>query len=274
MRTVSNDERTRIMKRHIYLLPLLLAIAACSTPKDYAYLKDAPRNEEMPIQNRTETVIKKGDNIYIYVYSQFPETTIPFNQETNTLATRKKPHGYDVDDRGDIIFPVIGRVHAEGLTPEDFARELEGKLVAGRYVSDPLVSLKITNYSVTVIGEVMKPSELMCDDNRLSILEAIAKCGDITMDGIRTNVKIIRTIGEDIVVDSVDLTSQALLTSPYYYLQQGDIVYVEPTPKKKRKAYSDDDWPHYIRIGTAAMRLAYLSVYRFLYNNTTAGYTH
>ena len=258
------------MKKTAYIITLLLLVAGCAAKRDYAYLKDAPRDEEIPISNQQEQEIKKGDNLYIYVYSQLPETVRPFNQETNTLVSNKKPMGYTVDEYGDIIFPVIGRIHAAGFTPEAFARNLEGRLVEGRYVSDALVTLKITNYTVTVVGEVKKPMEITCTDNRLSIFDALAMCGDITMYDLRDNVKIIRTVDDKIIVDSVDLTKATLLESPYYYLQQGDIVYVEPTPKRKREAYRNEDWPRYVTLGADGLRLAYLLVYRFIINPRTS----
>lgn len=254
------------MKKIAYLLTMLLLLAACSTKREYAYLKDAPRNEQIPIKNPPETLVKKGDNLYIFVYSQLPESARPFNQETNTMVSNKKPMGYIVGEEGDIIFPVLGRIHAEGLTPDSLTHYIERRLEEGRYVTDAVVTLKITNFGVTVVGEVKHPREVICNNNRISILEALAQCGDITIDGIRTNVKVIRTIGDELYIDTVDLTSSSLFESPCYYLQQGDIVYVEPSPEKKKKAYRDEDWPKYLTTGISAVNLAWVLVYRIFFS--------
>ena len=96
------------------------------------------------------------------------------------------------------------------------------------------------------------------------MFEALAQCGDVTKDGIRECVTIIRTNGNEQIVDTLDLTRREVLNSPYYYLQQNDILYVEPTKKRKRTAYRNEDWPHYLSTGVAAVRMAYLAVYRIV----------
>ena len=109
-----------------------------------------------------------------------------------------------------------------------------------------------------------KPSQLHCDGNRLTILEALAQCGDITMGANPTCVVVVRqNLGSE-EVDTLDLTSRTLFDSPCYYLQQNDVVYVSPTEKRRKQAWRNEDWPHYISISTSALSIAYRTVYRIV----------
>ena len=251
----------------IYLLAALL-LTACSVGK-YKYVDDAPRDEALPIVTNYSSTILPADNIYIHVDSKNPQSVVSFNQETNRLrgAANTVGHntvvpGYDVSSEGDIIFPILGRIHAEGMTMAELTAYIEGRLVAGRYVKDPQVTARLTNFRVTVIGEVTTPQQIHMPEERLTIFEALAICGDVTLDGMRDRVTVIRSVGDGHTVDTVDLTSRSILDSPYYYLHQNDIVYVEPTKKKKRTAWRNEDWPHYFTTGAAALRMAYVLYYR------------
>ena len=272
------------MKRIIALTALaalLLLTASCSTQRKYAYLDDAPRDEQMAITNNYSSLLMPGDQIYIHVDSKSPQSTEPFNEETNRAKVKaniqlsqekQEIHGYIVSEEGDFIFPILGRIHASDKTIEQLASYIEGRLVAGRYVRDPQVTVRLMNFRVTVIGEVVTPQQIHVEGNRLTIFEALAMCGDVTMDGMRDCVTIIRTNEDETTVDTVDLTSREVLNSPYYYLHQNDIVYVEPTKKKKRTAWRNEDWPQYITTGAQALRIAYLLYYRFTYDPTYRRY--
>ena len=134
-------------------------------------------------------------------------------------------------------------------------------LIEGGYVTDPVVTVNLMNFHVTVIGEVHKPRVVVAEGSRLTIFEALAQCGDITIDGLRTNVVVVRSGINTQTVDTLDLTRKEILNSPYYYLQQNDIIFVEPTEKKKRKAWRNEDWPKYLNIGVQSLRVAYTTIY-------------
>lgn len=267
--------RMTTLRRDIQIAVLaLLLLAGCSPKYKYVYVEDAPRDQEMAIANNYSTIIFPGDQLYIYTYSQTQVAVQPFNEETreatitdgqqNRVTVKNKEiKGYIVDGNGNIQFPVLGDINTTGLTLDGLAREIEARLIEGRYVKDPLVTVSLMNFRVTVVGEVTKPQLLHGSGNRMTILEAIAKCGDVTMDGIRSNVKVIRTNGAVQTIDSVDLTSKTMLDSPCYYLHSGDIVYVEPTYRKKRIAWRDEDWPRYLNIGAQTVRIAYHIVYYY-----------
>lgn len=254
----------------LILLTAAMLLAGCHQER-YAYVSDAPRDEETEITGLGSQVLGPGDQIYIYVFSQNLQSVQPFNQETNMTVTgefnakgRTTIPGYTVSSRGEIMFPSIGRMRVEGMTLQQLEREIEARLVEGRYVKDPLVSASLMNFRVTVIGEVAEPQLVLGDGNRMTILEAIARCGDVTMYGVRSMVTVIRMDGSNPIVDTVDLTSRSLFDSPYYYLQSGDIIYVEPTKKKKRESYRNEDWPTYLTTGVSALRIAYTLYYRYV----------
>lgn len=262
---------------------MILLLAGCATPQRYAYLEDAPRHVKMPVAHNYSSTIFPGDVLYIYVYSQTPETAVPFNEETNrtdysawtninNTSKSFQPRGHQVDAKGDMIFPLIGIVNTTGMTTDSLAHHLERCLIDGNYVTDPIVTVSLMNFRVTVIGEVAQPSQLHSTGNRMTILEAIAQCGDVTMDGRRDRVVVVRSNGGEEVVDTVNLTSRTLLESPYYYLQQNDIVYIVPTKKKQRIAYRNEDWPQYLSTGLEAVRFAYTTIYRWFIDPKTSMY--
>ena len=250
------------------LIAVVALLSSCGSQRELTYLQDAPRDEPMEITNNFVSTIKPGDILYIRVDSQSPESVLPFNEETNRLTptirgtgkVNAKPHGYTVSGSGKIIFPVLGKIHAAGLSRQQLADTIALKIVEQQHIKDPLVTVELMNFHVTVIGEVKRPSELTAEGGRLTIFEALAMCGDVTMYGIRSCVTVIRNDGYQQTIDTLDLTSKEVLNSPYYYLQQNDIVYVEPTEKRKKQAYRDDDWIVYVSTGTAALRLAYTIV--------------
>lgn len=268
------------MKKLIYILPVVLLLLVSCKQQKYAYLENVPRHVKMPILATYSTAIFPGDVLYIYVYSQTPETAAPFNEESNhtdytaqlqryTTTKAFQPRGHLVGSDGSIVFPLLGTLSTTGKTADSLAHEIEHRLTDGHYVSDPIVTVSLMNFRVTVIGEVKQPQQLHCDGNRLTILEAIAQCGDLTMDGRPDQVVVVRSHGGTEQIDTVDLTSRTLLESPCYYLQQNDIVYVVPTKKKQRTAYRNEDWPTYLSIGLSAVQIAYATIYRLFYSPTT-----
>lgn len=271
------------MKNKTYILmAAVLLLVGCQQQK-YAYLENAPRHVKMPITTNYTTAIFPGDVLYIYVYSQTPESAAPFNEETNrTDYTRQmqtytntkafKPRGHLVGSDGSIVFPLLGTISTSEKTADSLAHEIEQRLIAGHYVMDPIVTVSLMNFRVTVIGEVVNPQQLHADGNRMTIFEAIALCGDVTMDGKRDQVVVVRSHGGKETIDTVNLTSRTVLESPYYYLQQNDIVYVVPTKKKQRTSYRNEDWPQYLTTGLEAVRFAYTTIYRWVFNPTTRNY--
>ena len=264
---------TSIISRRFALVATLFFLtflASCGAQREVAYISDAERDTAQAILSNFAATIHPGDQLYIYVNSQTPESVIPFNEETKTMtgkivATGKQSgggvvDGYLVTDAGTITFPVLGVLPAVGMTHDSLAHEIEIRLQDGGYVNDAVVTVSLMNFRVAVVGEVNRPREIHVPGIRLTIFEALALCGDVTMYGQRENVIVVRqnmaTDGVDpegdpsmaVVVGQIDLTSKDIFNSPYYYLRSGDIVYVEPTAQKKKKAFRDPNTLNYISV--------------------------
>lgn len=273
--------------KNIYsnILVLLFAVVtvvlqSCAPSREMAYITDAERDSAQQIIASYANSIHPGDQLYIYVYSETPESVIPFNQETHKVAAqanqfnsvdtirRSVSHvqevatpnqfrlssevsGYLVDEAGTIIFPILGVLPVAGLTYDSLAHVIEQRLIGGGYLNDPLVTVSPMNFRVSVIGEVRVPRELHITGERLTILEALAMCGDITIDGQRENITVVRSKKGVATPITIDLTKKTLFDSEVYYLQSNDIVYVEPNKLKKRKATLDENWPKYAAFGVA-----------------------
>ena len=273
-------------------VPLVLGMQSCAPTQEMAYIVDAERDSAQKIVTSYANSIHPGDQLYIYVHSQIPESVIPFNQETHTIAAEmshvngvggsngenvmpetykrqrtREVQGYLVGDDGMIVFPVLGKLHVEGLTYDSLQTMIQNRLIAGDYLYDPVVTVSPMNFRVSVVGEVARPRELHITGDRLTLLEALAMCGDLTEYGVRENVVVVREKNGEAVPLEVDLTKKTLFDSECYYLQHNDIVYVEPNAKKKKEATYDPNLPSNIvslvRLGIAIGNMVYVRMMRF-----------
>lgn len=226
----------------------MMLFASCGPSQELAYFKEAPRNEETEQDGQFSKGIQTNDLLYIYVESRAPEATVRFNQETNKIAIDggvvmnpggSAVTGYLVNNEGDIIFPVLGRLHVLGKTHAQLAAEIEQKLVSEGHILDATVTVKLMNFKVSVLGEVRQPGQIEASGERLTIFEALSMVGDMTIYGQRHNVTVVREENGNRIVGEIDLTSKDVFDSPYYYLHQNDVVYVEPNMKQKKNAERD-----------------------------------
>ena len=199
--------------------------------------------------------------------SAFDEYAIrPFNLETASTAnsnvansvqdrtaqsSNKKVEGYQVDSNGDIIFPVLGRLHIQGMTTKQLREDLEDRLK--KYLTDPFVTIRQQNFNITVLGEVKMPGQFTSVNEKLNVLQVLGLAGDMTDNADRTNVKLIRE--EDGVAKTylLNFNDAALTTSPFYYVQQNDILYVQPDENKKLQANNNPNRNLWFQIGGAAL---------------------
>lgn len=268
-------------------------ITSCRSVTEVAYLSDAQRDSAQAIVNTYQTTVHPGDLLYIYVSSQTPESTIPFNQDTRVFAAEMSKvnvldtahraviaeqqlsenvstnnqintAGYLVDGDGCIILPVLGKMNVAGLSIEDLQGRIEERLKDDGYINDAVVSVSPMNFRVSVVGEVASPQELHITGNRLTILEALAMCGDLTMDAQRDNVVVLRSKNGVSTPIVLDLTKKSFLDSDGYYLQTNDIVYIEPNDLKKRRAVMNENWPKYaafwVAVGAAVVNIGRATV--------------
>lgn len=260
---------TLLMAKKILLLLVIAAslFCSCRTSTVLPYFSDAERDAAEEILETYNSVILCGDELDIDIVSQSPESLYQFYERAN--ASRKRDARADslrqtfiVLPNGTIEFPPLGRVNAAGLTLDILADTICQLLRRDGYVVDPIVTIHRVNFRVTVVGEVAHPQQLYVEGNRLTIFEALAMVGDITVFGLRDNVMVMREEDGQQVMGTIDLTSRDIFDSPYYYLQQNDIVYVEPNDQMKRRANANPNIPSYIAIGVSILRMAGLLIFR------------
>ena len=205
--------------QHYFLLCLITLLVSCSAPKEVLYLQDIATIKEENIDKNYEVIIHKDDLLAILVNSKDPELALPFNMPVVTFqigaqtTTQQRLLGYLVDQNGDIDFPILGKIHVEGLTRMQ-------------------VTVQFLNFKVSVMGEVARPGTFDISGDRITLLEALSMAGDLTIYGRRDRVAVIREKDGKRRILYHDLRSSDIFQSPCYYLQQNDIVYVEPNKAK------------------------------------------
>jgi polysaccharide export outer membrane protein len=223
------------MNRKLLQLIIFFALVSCSPSRNIVYLSDLKGIEySEKIKNKTDPQIQPDDILSITVNSLNPESNLLFNSgvlqtlgtASNTPTTNRVNDGYLVDQEGAINFPVLGRVELAGLSKEQATEKMTAEIK--KSVKNPIVNIRFLNFKVTVIGEVNKPSTFNIPSERLNIIEALGLAGDLTPYGRRENILIIRERNGVRSTTHVNLGSKDILNSPSFYLQQNDIVYVEP----------------------------------------------
>lgn len=221
----------------------LLSATSCGTPKDVAYFQDLNNNPDtvITLQNRVITV-KPTDKIYIGVKSKDPQISQLFNLMGETRGSSannlsQDAYYYTVDSKGDIDFPVVGKIQVAGLTREEIAEKVRKSLVDASLVKDPTITVSLSNLHYSMMGEVAKPGQYAIEDEKVTILDAISKAGDLTIQGRRNDVMVLRQENGHQKIYKIDLCSgKDIFSSPAYYLQQNDVVYVTPNDTKKRSS--------------------------------------
>lgn len=259
----------------LFFVAALLALffSACKPSQEIAYIHDAQRDSAFALRGQFSAGIQANDLLSIYVESETPESTIQFNQETNKIAVMNGAvmnpgnsvvSGYLVNHDGDIIFPVLGKIHVVGLTHNELASLIERRLVAEGHISDPVVTVKLMNFKVSVLGDVNRPGQLVVAGERVTIFEALSMVGDLTIYGQRHNVTVIREENGVRTIGEIDLSSKNVFDSPYYYLHQNDVVYVEPNMRKKKNAERDPMTMTYISSAVSIVSVLSSCFYYFI----------
>lgn len=215
-----------------FLGATFLLSCGASKREDVVYFQDIANFETQVNTNILVTKFKVDDLIEIYVSSLNPETSAPFNLFRGDPNRSGQPEQVDylVDQAGEIDFPVIGKLKVVGLTPDELRMLLRDRL--SEYLKDPIINIGLTNFTVTVLGNVNSPGTYpVSGELKISILEAIGLAGDLSITGVRDNVLVIRDYSGTKVYNRIDLTSKNMTKSPVYYLTQNDVVYVEPNKR-------------------------------------------
>lgn len=221
--------------KKIFLILISAILFSCASRKNIVYLQDVNGNS---IEGKMyETKFKPDDLLIIFVSSKDPEASSPFNlelvinpQSTSGMVGQRQQQYYLVDNNGEIDFPVLGKIKVAGLTRPEFVKFLKTKL--SEFVEDPVINIRIMNYKVSVFGEVQRPGSFTIPSERITLLDAVSLAGDFTIYGSRKNVLLIRERNGKKISQRIDLTKSNFINSEYYYLEQNDVVYVEPNNTK------------------------------------------
>lgn len=221
------------------LLVLVLFLGACVNTKRTVYFYGI---EDSSIPSRypdvPEPIITSNDILSITISSANPEADLVFNAPNTSISSSdQQVHGYLVDKGGFIYFPFVGKLKATGLTKDQLKDTLTSRIVAKQLLVDPLINIRFTNFRVTIMGEVKTPGVVTAPDERLSLMEALGKAGDLTPFARKDNVLIIREEVGKKVIKRINLNDKdELFHSPYYYLKSNDIVFAEANAAKVSSA--------------------------------------
>jgi polysaccharide export outer membrane protein len=226
-----------LFKRSLLLfLPLFLF--SCASRKDIVYYQDIDNVSFKEKTNSYEIKIQPDDLLMIIVSAEDPEIAAPFNLKTYSTVnpTKQDVAGaqttqlYLVDANGFIDFPILGRLKVSGMARSQLAQLFQDKISV--YIKNPIVNLRIMNFKISVQGEVTLPGSYTISSERVTLIEALSMAKDLTIYGKRDNILIIREIDGVKTYNRVDITKADFINSPFYYLSQNDVVYVEPNKNK------------------------------------------
>ncbi|WP_421802924.1 polysaccharide biosynthesis/export family protein [Flagellimonas sp.] len=232
------------------LVCILALLSSCASRKDVVYFQDTGNFETLVNNNTFVSRFKVDDLVSIHVSSLNPEASTPFNlfRGASEGGFRAEQVDYLVDQAGEIDFPVIGKLKIEGLSPDELRVLLRDRLSV--YLKDPIINIRLRNFTVTVLGEVLRPGTYPVNGEQITILEALGLAGDLTLRGVRNNVLVIRDFNGTKVYNRVDLTSKDIIKSPVYYLTQNDVVYVEPNKSGIKETSLDARSTIYVSIAS------------------------
>lgn len=214
----------------------LLAFASCKTPQDITYLQDIQPEITINLQDVKYIRFQPGDKINIIVHSRDEQLMRLFNISNANSNSANSTRLYSVNQNGEIDFPVLGLINVKGMTREEVARTIKYQLISGNLCNDPVVTVEFANMKYSVLGAVSRSGEIDIDKDYITLFEAIAKAGDLNINGKRKNVLVLRKEGNQQTPYVIDLTkTSSVYSSPAFYLKQNDIVYVEPNNMLKRQ---------------------------------------
>lgn len=240
-------------KKGLFVLSMFVALmSSCISNKQLIVLRDvtAESAEEVnkTMQSQPEPRVKINDALIITVSALDPEAVVPYNlpavsfesPTTEIKPTAQSYQYYTVDAKGDIMFPVLGKLHVVGMTQSEVIELIQGRLEG--QVQNPIVTMRFLNAKVTVLGEVKNPGNYPLNNGGMTIFEALGVAGDMTQYANRSNVLVTRENNGKVEFARLDMRSKEVLTSPYFYLQQNDVVLVEPNQARTTSNQSISLW--------------------------------
>ncbi|MEZ4818201.1 MAG: polysaccharide biosynthesis/export family protein [Flavobacteriaceae bacterium] len=242
------------MKKIAFVIFSVLLLSSCATKKQILYFQNAEELNNLLSSNIFEPQIEPNDILHISVSSLDETVVAPFKMSEQEGAVNNQNsllRGYLVNNLGTIQFPVLGEIAVAGKTRGEVITLLTSKI--SDYVKDAVVDVRIMNFKVTVIGGVNNPGVYTIADERVTLPQAIGLAGDISVDGKRTQIMIIRHEDGKQKVARIDFTQTDFFKSPYYFLKQNDVVYVEPSLKGVKKSGFLPDIPSLLSLFTVVL---------------------
>lgn len=255
----------KIIAKSLMLGCTVLLLTACNSKEKVLYLQDMVVDTPEVIQTPQFIRIEPGDKLSIIVSSSDPQVASIFNLMTmdRSIGLTSQTGGdrtsggsgagyYTVNDRGNIDFPILGELHVAGLTRQETSEFIKKKLIDGKYVTDPVVTVEFGNLHYTIIGDAGGPQVYSISDDQINIIEAIAQAGDLNITAERDQIYVIRTENGLRTTTRVDLRTKDIFNSPVYYLKQNDIIYVVPNGKKTGEySLNENQWKNPFIYATA-----------------------
>ena len=252
-------------------LAAMLLLGACNAAyQNVLYLQDVESGSEIVLPENYIIRLKPLDQVTIVINSSTPELAIPFNSSsgyisisgngTTSTTGETSLQIFTIDSDGYINIPIIGKVYCAGMTREQLADEIERRIIEGGYLVDPQVNVRFKNLTISIIGEVKSPGRYDISKDQMSILEALALAGDLTIYGNRSDVAVIRNVNGKSIVTKLDLRSSEIFSSPCFYLEQNDIILVSPNKYRAATAEINQNRSFWISITSTAVSIATLLV--------------
>ena len=246
-----------------YLLKIFLfsfVLTSCVSKKSITYFQNDRIKQEL-VSNSYKTIFKPDDLLEITISAEDIEAVKAFNlpavaflSSTGVAVGQPRQQNYLIDANGEIDFPVLGILKIGGLTRNEAIEMFKSKLDPD-YVKNPTINIRIANYKVTVLGDVRKPGTYTIPNERITVIEAVGLAGDLNISAQRADVKVIREEGNEKNEYIVDFLSNDIFTSPVYYLQQNDVVYIDPRNAKAQSAATNTNTGLFVSIGSILISL-------------------
>lgn len=239
---------------------VILLLSSCSQKKHIAYFQNIDSLTDIN-KSSFESTIQSDDMLMIVVSAPDMEAAAPFNLETTIVPNvvgqaglaQRQQQLYLVDKNGMIDFPVLGPIKFGGKTKTEIVSILKERL--NQYIKNAIVNLRIMNYKVTVQGEVVRPGSYPVTSERITLPEALSLAGDLTIYGKRDNIILIREVDGKKTFNRIDITKADFINSPYYYLSQNDLIYVEPNVAKSNSSTFNQNIPVWISLSSVLISL-------------------
>lgn len=242
-----------MIKHYLQIILATAFLYSCASPKKYVYFNQSELKSES--LNNFNPKLKSGDLLMIQVYSSNAETSEPFNLPIGNANVRAgysngiaANSGYLINQNGEIDFPLLGKINLLNINTIEASELIKKQLES--YLSNPIVIVQIQNFKITVLGEVRNPGTFQIPNERITIIEALGLAGDLTINGVRTNVTIIRDINGVKKEINLDLTSKEIFNSEYFYLSQNDVIYVSPNQARINSSTMSSSYGMFISIAS------------------------